>query len=158
MTYFAVGWSLIPFIRADGYWALCDVLGFKDLERPFEGPPQRGRLVFLLIHRTLNIVFLGLVAVLLPVMWAEQLAAVVPPWSNPFASVLIPGLVLLLWGLMGRRIYILIGLLVGDLRRKCFTNMRFSIRNIFWLASQSIISMVKSGGLKYKSIERRDEK
>jgi len=28
----AVIWSLIPFLRTDGYWVLCDLLGLRDLE------------------------------------------------------------------------------------------------------------------------------
>jgi len=70
MSYFAVVWNLIPFIRADGYWALCDALGFRDLDRPCEVVPSRPKLIFLLIHRVLNIVFLIFVAVVLPVVWA----------------------------------------------------------------------------------------
>jgi len=67
----------------------------------------------------LNIVFLGLIAVVLPVVWAGRLAAVLPLEAEPWASVVIPGLVLLLWGLMGKRIYYLIGVVVLDLGRKC---------------------------------------
>ncbi len=29
----AVAWSLFPFIRSDGYWLLCDLLGMDDLDR-----------------------------------------------------------------------------------------------------------------------------
>lgn len=116
MTYFAVGWSLIPFIRADGYWALCDVLGVRDLERPIEGRASRLKVNFILVHRVLNIIFLIFVAAVLPVLWAGRLGDFLPP--GPWSSLVIPGLVLLLWGVMGKKIYRLIGLLVGDLHGK----------------------------------------
>jgi hypothetical protein len=116
MTYFAVVWNLIPFIRADGYWALCDAFGFRDLDRGYEGVPSKPKLVFLLIHRILNIVFLGLVAVVLPVSWASRLGAVLPMGLGAWASVIVPGLILILWGAMAKRIYRLIGVLVLDFR------------------------------------------
>ncbi len=119
MTYAAVCWNLIPFIRADGYWALCDALGFQDLDRVAPVGISRPKLIFKLIHRVLNIVFLGMVAVVLPVMWAGRLTAVLPAGWGPWSSVIIPGLVLLLWGFMGKRIYHLIGLLVVEAGRKC---------------------------------------
>ncbi len=116
LSYFAVGWSLIPFIRADGYWALCDVFGFQDLDRPFEGVVSRSRLVFLLVHRVLNIAFLIFIAVILPVTWAGRLTAALPEGLGSLASVVVPGLILLLWGAMGRRIFKLVGMLVLDIR------------------------------------------
>lgn len=114
MSYFAVVWNLIPFIRADGYWALCDALGFRDLDRRCEVAPSRPKLVFLLIHRVLNIVFLIFVAVVLPIVWAGRLAALVPVGLGGWTSVIAPGLVLLLWGFMARRIFHLIGVLILD--------------------------------------------
>lgn len=109
LTYGAVCWNLIPFIRADGYWALCDLLGFKDLDRVCDAGISRSKLIFKVVHRILNIIFLGLVAVVLPAIWAGRLANL---W--PWTTVVVPGLVILLWGAMARRIYKLIRALVVE--------------------------------------------
>jgi hypothetical protein len=76
----AVLWSLLPFVRADGYWLLCDLLDRRDLETPVVwtfpdasgGPPPvragRRRLLatFLAGYRLAHAAFLLLVATGLP--------------------------------------------------------------------------------------------
>ena len=66
-------WSLMPFLRADGYWLLCDLLGRTDLESPLaedELPPSRraGRLLAmcLILYRVGYTLFLLAAAVWLP--------------------------------------------------------------------------------------------
>lgn len=62
---FAVSWSLLPFIRSDGYWLLCDLLDLPDLRRA--PPPERGRPLrwFVKGFRLLNAVFLVAVTILI---------------------------------------------------------------------------------------------
>ncbi len=117
MTYFAVGWSLLPFIRADGYWVLCDGLGIKNPDRPLSHPLGRWQLFLLSVFRLLNLAFLGGVAVFLPLIWSGRLLAIVPTAFQPAISWIMPLLLGLLWILMARRVFKLIGVLVGDLRR-----------------------------------------
>ncbi len=117
MTWLAVGWSLIPFIRADGYWALCDALGLKDLSRPLEEPIDRFRMGVLLVHRVLNLVFLLLVSLFLPLTWASRMTAVAPEqWRLVAWKVLGVG-ILVLWWLMGRKVIGLAKALRADLRQ-----------------------------------------
>lgn len=57
---FAVAWSLLPFLRSDGYWALCDALALRDLR---SAPPAgRGRSVrlFVVFFRVASWLFLAL--------------------------------------------------------------------------------------------------
>jgi len=116
MTWLAVGWSLIPFIRADGYWALCDVLGLKDLSRPLDQPLARWRMSVLLVHRVLNIGFLFLVSVVLPLSWADRLGALVPyEWRVGVWMVFGCG-ILLVWWAMGNRVIRLCMALGADIR------------------------------------------
>lgn len=58
---FAVGWSLLPFIRSDGYWALCDALELPDLRSL--PPRRRGWLLrgFVFLFRIAGWFFLALV-------------------------------------------------------------------------------------------------
>jgi hypothetical protein len=62
----AVCWSLLPFIRSDGYWTLGDLLGVGDLDGPL--PPGRSwaLIAFLVVYRMLNGLFLLGVGVLFP--------------------------------------------------------------------------------------------
>ena len=73
----AVIWSALPFIRADGYWVLCDVFGLQDLDRPIaearrpdgaSDPATHASSLWLVIglvvYRLLNAAFLGLVGCL----------------------------------------------------------------------------------------------
>jgi hypothetical protein len=73
----AVAWSLFPFIRADGYWLVCDLLGVEDLEAAGERPAGRWRRGFLSAYRLGNALFLLLVGVLLPLRYS-RLAATLP--------------------------------------------------------------------------------
>ena len=58
---FAVAWSLLPFIRSDGYWLLCDLLGVSNLNAPVLPGRSRGLRVFLGLFRLANAAFLVLV-------------------------------------------------------------------------------------------------
>lgn len=61
----AVVWSLVPFIRSDGFWALGDLLGVGDLDRgPKPWEPRRTALL-LRAYRLLHTVFLAGVGILL---------------------------------------------------------------------------------------------
>ncbi len=116
MTWMAVGWSLIPFIRADGYWALCDALGLKDLNGPVDpniGAVRRG---VLMVHRVLNIVFLVVVSVYLPLKWMSRLLEMAPEsWVGLVRVVLGLGLVFL-WLMTGRRVWGLVRGFMVDFR------------------------------------------
>jgi hypothetical protein len=116
MTYLAVGWSLIPFIRADGYWALCDFFGFTDLDQALVEPVSTSRMLFHLVHRVLNMVFLVFVAVVLPLTWSGRLTAILPVVVRPMSSFVFPGLIILIWWVMARRIRVLLSAFVSDLR------------------------------------------
>lgn len=62
----AVTWSLLPFMRSDGYWLLCDLLGIPDLDSapPATAPRRTTWLVGL--FRAANALFMVAVAVLIP--------------------------------------------------------------------------------------------
>ena len=105
----AVAWSLLPFIRADGYWFLSDLLGLASLEHP--APPGRSRLLrsFLIMHRLANAAFLILVSVALPVRYFGYLSVLCRKIGVPLPvplSLLAIFLVTMWWGL-GRRLILL---------------------------------------------------
>ncbi len=54
----AVAWSLIPFIRSDGYWLICDLLGISDLGSPLAELHSWPVVIFLVAYRMANVVFL----------------------------------------------------------------------------------------------------
>jgi len=83
----AVGWSALPFVRTDGYWLLCDLLGRSDLDLPVrddrslddtQSTPSQARervlAAFLLLYRLANIGFVVLVCVYLPWALASRLS------------------------------------------------------------------------------------
>ncbi|MCP4573735.1 MAG: hypothetical protein GY838_15355 [bacterium] len=61
----AIVWSLVPFIRSDGFWALGDLLGVGDLDRPAQAWESRRTVLMLQTYRVLHTVFLAGVGVLL---------------------------------------------------------------------------------------------
>lgn len=61
----AAVWSLLPFLRTDGYWLLCDLLGVRGLEEPAVEGATRGARAALVAWRVGYMVFVGLLAVLL---------------------------------------------------------------------------------------------
>ncbi len=63
----AICWSLFPFIRSDGYWLLCDMLGLDDLDRPPSKPISNRLRVFLVGYQLTNALFLLMVGVYFPV-------------------------------------------------------------------------------------------
>lgn len=62
----AVIWSLLPFMRTDGYWALCDLLGLEDLDRPPPLGSSRALSRFVAVFRVANGLFLIFVVVWIP--------------------------------------------------------------------------------------------
>ena len=62
----AISWSLFPFIRSDGYWLLCDLLGLDDLDRPPARPISKRLRVFLVAYQLVNAVFLLMIGVYFP--------------------------------------------------------------------------------------------
>jgi hypothetical protein len=61
---FAVTWSLLPFIRSDGYWLLCDLLQVSKLSGPIPAGRNRGLTIFLRVFQLANALFLVLVVIL----------------------------------------------------------------------------------------------
>lgn len=61
----AVVWSLVPFIRSDGFWALGDLLGIGDLDRRARAWEPRRTTLLLRAYRLLRTVFLAGLGVLL---------------------------------------------------------------------------------------------
>lgn len=61
----AVVWSLLPFLRTDGYWLLCDLLGMSALEEA--APMGAGRWVRLVLvaWRVGSVLFLGVIVMAL---------------------------------------------------------------------------------------------
>jgi len=62
----AITWSLFPFIRSDGYWLLCDLLGLDDLDRPPQKPISKRLRIFLVGYQLANAIFLLLIGVYFP--------------------------------------------------------------------------------------------
>ena len=61
----AVAWSLVPFIRSDGFWALGDLLEIGDPDRAPRSWEPRRTVVLLRTYRLLHTVFLAGVGILL---------------------------------------------------------------------------------------------
>jgi hypothetical protein len=62
----AVVWSLLPFMRTDGYWALCDLLELDDLDRPPSAGSSRFLSWFVALFRVANGLLLCFVVVWVP--------------------------------------------------------------------------------------------
>jgi len=62
----AVLWSLIPFMRSDGYWLLCDLMGLDDLDSAPPAWAPRPVAWFVALFRILNALFMVAVTVWLP--------------------------------------------------------------------------------------------
>jgi hypothetical protein len=62
----AVVWSLLPFLRSDGYWLLCDLLKLDDLDRTPALPLAPGLRLFLIIYQLSHAAFLLGVGIILP--------------------------------------------------------------------------------------------
>ena len=75
----AIVWSLMPFLRTDGYWLLCDLLGLSALETP--APPNASRRLrtALIAWRLGSLLFLGVIAMAL-IGRARWLMAVSEAW------------------------------------------------------------------------------
>jgi len=87
---FAVTWSLLPFVRSDGYWLLCDLLGLDDLDRPPRQPVSRLLRVFLVLFQLTNAVFLIFIGVFFPARMTGLLLALIPQFGfrlDPKATV-----------------------------------------------------------------------
>lgn len=76
----AVCWSLLPVVRSDGYWVICDLLGLADLDHSIKGTSRRPELwvvVLLVCLRFINSGFLLLICLVVPRRLAGLLADVV---------------------------------------------------------------------------------
>jgi hypothetical protein len=62
----AISWSLFPFIRSDGYWLLCDLLGLEDLDQTPSKPISKRLRVFLVGYQITNAAFLLVIGVYFP--------------------------------------------------------------------------------------------
>jgi len=111
----AILWSLLPFLRTDGYWFLCDLLGRRDLESPLEEKLRpsvnkfhsaaRWRLLALLLifYRFGHVLFLLLVSLWLPwrlaqwILATEILAHGSPPVRDSVYAIIGVVAALLVW-------------------------------------------------------------
>jgi hypothetical protein len=115
----AVVWSLMPFIRADGYWFLCDALGLGDLDRPVPWGHSARMRAFLVLHRVVNGGFLILVGVVLPVRihgWLLMLTRTLT-WSDQVALAVVAVFTLAAWWGLGQRLLMLYAACRVDLLR-----------------------------------------
>jgi hypothetical protein len=105
----AVAWSLLPFIRADGYWFLADLLGLSDLERPVPLTSGRRLKLFLILHRVLNGAFLLMVGVAIPLRVHRWLAWLFTGWGMPdwLAPAVTAGFALAAWWQLVARLLLL---------------------------------------------------
>lgn len=58
----AASWSVLPFLRTDGYWLLCDLLGVETLESPAPSDAGPGRRLVFGLWRLGSLAFLGVIA------------------------------------------------------------------------------------------------
>ena len=82
----AISWSLFPFIRSDGYWLLCDLLGLEDLDRPPSKPISKRLRVFLVGYQITNAAFLLVVGVYFPLRMIGLLLGLIPRLGVPVDS------------------------------------------------------------------------
>ena len=112
----AISWSLFPFIRSDGYWLLCDLLGLDDLDRPPSKPISKGLRVFLTGYQLTNAAFLLMIGVYFPLRMIGLLFGLAHrlgiPLDSAAAKWLAPAAGLAFMGMMGigivRRIVVLV--------------------------------------------------
>jgi len=88
----AVVWSLFPFIKADGYWLVCDALGLADLESDPHTPASRRLRWFLRVYRLANVAFLLLVGIGLPLRYAPRISAILDHFFSAWRQPAIMGL------------------------------------------------------------------
>lgn len=104
-----ISWSLLPFIRADGYWFLADLLNLPDLDRPAPAGRSRRLRLFLVLHRGANLVFLVLVGVMMPFRLYGYLAWAAAQVGVPLPVVQVAAAALALaawWGLVRRLLFL----------------------------------------------------
>lgn len=105
----AVGWSLLPFIRADGYWIVCDLLD-TDLDRPLRPGRGRGVVLAACLHRLAGAVLL--------LAAGTGLTRAALPRAGPGVRVWIGLFFLVLWWALLRRAAHLAALCLGDVRAR----------------------------------------
>jgi hypothetical protein len=113
----AVVWSLFPFVRSDGYWLLCDLLGLDDLERPPREQVPVVLRVFLVVYQLANAGFLLMLGFYVPLRlvrlvmgFAQRAGLTLEPVA---ANWLTTALVLIFMGALGMGLARRIGTLVG---------------------------------------------
>ena len=82
----AIFWSLFPFIRSDGYWLLCDLLGLDCLDRPPSQPIKNGLRIFLVGYQLANAAFLLMIGVYFPLKIMGLLAGLAHRLGLPVHS------------------------------------------------------------------------
>lgn len=106
----AVLWSLLPFVRSDGYWALADYLEVENLDIPWSrtGSTSKTTAWFMIAFRLANICFLVFLGVVIPLRvagWLEYLGwwpVVVGGWGSAVAKGMFFVGVVVIWLGLGR--------------------------------------------------------
>jgi hypothetical protein len=126
----AASWSLLPFVRTDGHWILCDLLNRRDLVAPLAASAAgaeaaRDRMIWpvlsLMVYRLAYVLFLLMIAVGLPWRLARRLPLMswwAAGWplrllATTCGLVLVAGAVLL-WSATARRIRTCIASCMSD--------------------------------------------
>jgi len=106
----AVLWSLLPFVRSDGYWALADYLGVENLDVPWKESGSAARSVawFMIVFRLANICFLVFLGVMIPMRvlrWLQILGwwpGSLMGWGGIGFKVLLCSVFVVIWVGLGR--------------------------------------------------------
>jgi len=114
----AIVWCLLPVVRSDGHWLVCDLFGLASLDAP---PPRswgRGRRAGLATWRLVSMAAIAGVVGLVMVRVLTLARAAEGPATRPGNLLLVAvGVILALGGLRaGRRMIALAGAVIRDLR------------------------------------------
>lgn len=95
----AICWSLFPFVRADGYWLVCDLLELTELEKDPEPPPGWAVAGFLKAYRLANAAFLLAMGFVLPWRYWSLLETVLARLGDRVTQPALRTTLLLVFGL-----------------------------------------------------------